>query len=159
MKRRPCCGGERGARREKQCSDWEKAWDLTLASAFPTCAHWRCWPHGRGTQSRPSTTCARQQGWPQSSACQQNSGRFRRYWEGCIGQEESKNKRTQRLGRRRRSSRGWRRASGMRRCVRAFWLGHRFNRCCNKLVTTSTRSRKTTHSRYSVEVSVNFEIK
>jgi tetratricopeptide (TPR) repeat protein len=36
-----------------------------------------------------------------------------------------------RLGRRRGSSRGWRRASRMRHCVRAFWLGHRSNRWCS----------------------------
>ena len=40
MKRRPYSMRERSGRRGKQCSDWENAWDLLAASAFPTCARW-----------------------------------------------------------------------------------------------------------------------
>ncbi len=54
----------------------------------------------------------------------ENSGRFKRRWEGCMRQRACLCKRAPRLLRRRRSSRGWQRASGMRRGVRTFWLRH-----------------------------------
>src|SRR5437588_1435499 len=150
MKRRPCCVGGMSARREQQCSDWENVWGPIGASAFPTCARWQPSQRGRGRASRLLATCAKPSSWLQTSSYQANSGRSRRRWQGCMRQRAYLSKRTQRLGRRRRSSRNWRRASGMRRCVRAFWRGHRFNQWCNKLVATSTRSRKTMHSQYSI---------
>src|SRR5713226_7380157 len=60
--------------------------------------------------------------------------------------EVSLRKRTRRLGRQRGSSRDWLRASRMRRCVRAFWLGRRFTRCCSTPNALPPRSRTTTRS-------------
>ena len=39
---------EMSARREQKYSDWENAWDLTLASVFPTCGRWQSWPAWEG---------------------------------------------------------------------------------------------------------------
>ena len=106
-----------------------------------------------GTTSRPSATCARRPGWPQTWACPQNSGRCRRHWEGCMRQGASLRKRAQHLGKQRRLSRGWQSGSGMRRCVRASWLGHRPSRSCSRPNALPTRSRKTTSSRAGVQAS------
>src|SRR5260370_42035466 len=64
---------------------------------------------------------------------------------------ESKDKRTP-LGLRPTGSfRNWRRVSRMRRCVRAFSLGHRFNQWCSTPNASPSRFRKTTHSRDDVK--------
>src|SRR5438876_5499475 len=142
MKWRPCCVWGMRGEREKKCTDSGNAWDLTSASAFPTCGRWQRWPPGRGRESRPSATCARPQGWQQRSGCQQNDGRSRQRWEGCIRKRASKRKRGPPLLRRRGLSRSWRRASGMRRCERAFWPGYRFKGYCSsrRLNAQSTTS-------------------
>src|SRR5258708_11962406 len=152
MKRRPYCVREMRARREQKYTNSGKVLAPTSASAFPTCDPWRCWPPGRSIQSRPSTTCARPPSWPQTSACQEKAGRSRRCWEGCMKHGESPGKHIQPLLRQRGSSRGWQRGSGMRRCVRAFWLGHRFNRCCSTPNASPTRFRKTMRSRAGIEM-------
>src|SRR5258708_5451914 len=151
MKRRPYCVREMRARRKQKCANSRKVLAPTSASASPTCGHWQCWPPGRSIQSRPSTTCARPPGWQQTSACQENAGRSRRCWEGCMKQWASPRKHTQPLLRRPCSSRGWRRASNMRRCARTFWLLHRSNRCCSTPNASPTRFRKTMRSRAGVE--------
>src|SRR3989442_3189580 len=151
MKRRTCCVGEMKARREKPCNDSEKVWCLTLASALPTCSRWRCLQRGRDTASKPSATYARQQSWQQRLGCQQNSGRSRRRWERCVRQGTSLHKRTRRGRSLRGSSVAWQRASRMRRCVRAFWLGHRFTPCCSKPKARPPRFRKTRRSPAGVE--------
>ncbi len=139
---------ERGrrARREQRCSDWEKAWDQIDATAFPICGRWQSSQPGRGTASRPSTACARQRGWQQTSACQRNTGRSRQRWRCCLRQRAILRKRAPPGLRPPGSSRNWRRVSRMRRCVRAFWLGHRFAKWCSTLNPRPGRPRKTTHS-------------
>src|SRR5205807_823405 len=131
MKRRPCFVGEMKAWHEQQWTNSGNVWEPIGASACPTCARWRCWRRGMGRASKPSATYARQQGWPQTLGCQENSGRSRQRWERCMRQGASLSKRTQRLLRQQRSSGGWPRASRMRHYVPAFWLGHRFTSCCS----------------------------
>src|SRR6266571_7020817 len=133
MKRRPYCVGGMSARREQKRNDSGNIWDLTFASAFPTCGRWRCWRLGRDGESRPSATCARSPRWQQNSGCQGNSGRSRRRWEGSMRQGDSLDKRAALLVRRPRSSTGWQRGSGMRRCGRTFWQHRRFGRCCGSV--------------------------
>src|SRR6266849_7761331 len=86
MKRKPYCVGEMNARREKPCNDWGNAWEPIGASACPTCRRRRGFQRGRGRANRPSATCAKQQGWQQTSACQESAGRSRRRWGGCMRQ-------------------------------------------------------------------------
>jgi hypothetical protein len=94
------------------------AWVLPGASAFPTCARWPSWPTDRGRARRPSPTLAKPPGWPPRSACPKNSGRSRHGWQGCMRLRVSQHRRAWPGRRRRRSSRGWRRASRMRHCAR-----------------------------------------
>ncbi len=72
---------------------------------------------------------------------------------GCMRQRAIQCKRARPLVRQRPSSGGWQKASRMRPCVRAFWLGHRSSRYCSKPNVSPTRSRKTRRSRAGLEAS------
>jgi len=125
------------SKRKRKCSDWGNVWDPTGACACPTCRRRLCLPRGRERANRPSATCARQQSWPQPWACRANAGRSRRRWAGYMRQPAILCKRARLLRRQRPSSGSWQRASRMRPCVRAFWLGHRFNRCLGNALATA----------------------
>src|SRR2546426_10060881 len=86
MKRKPYCVGGMSARREQKCNDSGNVSGTIGASAFPTCGRRRGFQRGRGTVSRPSATCARQQPWQQTWGCRENDGRSRRRWGGCMRQ-------------------------------------------------------------------------